>query len=193
VTARRYRPGLYLRHRRRNGHAEKVVGVAVGLALAVVAVGHAATAGHHAGRAADSDAAAKAAPATIRSAAVTGGSKTAFIAAILADLAAPDTSADRRSMADWGAHEGCWGCVGINNQWDTTLAMPGSWNFNTFDGDLHVQDYPTASEGAQATALTLEGGYPLITAALRSGAGICGYGFAPEFARWSGDGYQEVC
>jgi hypothetical protein len=64
---------------------------------------------------------------------------------------------------------------------------------DTFDGDLHVQGYPTASEGAQATALTLEGGYPLIVAALRSGAGICGGGFASELGRWSGGGYQEVC
>jgi hypothetical protein len=71
--------------------------------------------------------------------------------------------------------------------------MPGSWPFNTFDGDLHVQNYPTASEGAQATALTLKGGYPMIVAALRTGAGICGGGYASELGRWSGGGYEEVC
>jgi hypothetical protein len=190
VTARPYRPGRY--RRQRNGNAEKIAGLAVGLALAVAAGTHAA-ADHHVARASTTDAAAEAAPPAIHPAPVTSESKMAFIAAVLADLDAPDTSADQRSMAAWGAREGCWGCVGVNNQWDTTLAMPGSWDFNTFDGDLHVQGYPTASEGAQATALTLEGGYPLITAALRSGAGICGHGFASEFARWSGDGYQEVC
>lgn len=196
MTAYRYRPPARYRYpyrlRRRNGNTEKIIGLAVGLALAAAST-HAATAHHPASRATDTDAAAKAAPAVIHAAPVASGSETAFIAAVLADLDAPDTSSDQRSMADWAAREGCWGCVGANNGWDTTLAMPGSWNFNTFDGDLHVQSYPTASEGAQATALTLEGGYPAIVSALRTGAGICGGSFASELGRWSGGGYEEVC
>ena len=194
MTAYRYRPGRYRRSflRRRTGRAEQLI--AVGIVVAAVAGGHAATtAAHHPGRATTADAAAEAAPAVIRAAPVDSGSKTAFIAAVLADIGAPDSSADQQSMAAWGAREGCWGCVGANNQWDSTLAMPGSTDFNTFDGDLHVRNYPTASEGAEATALTLEGGYSLIVAALRSGAGICGGGFASEFGRWSGGGYTEVC
>jgi len=191
MAAYRYRPGRYrypYRLRRRGGSGERIAGAALGLFLAASIGTHAAVSHHHA--------AARAATAktvSTSAAPVTSGSETAFIAAVLADLGAPDTGADQRSMAAWGAREGCWGCVGINNQWDSTLAMPGSWWFNTFDGDLHVQDYPTAAEGAQATALTLEGGYPLIVAALRSGAGICGVGFASELGSWSGDGYSEVC
>jgi hypothetical protein len=191
VTAYRYRPGRY-RRRSRNANAEKITGLAVGLVVAVASA-HTATAHHHASRPTAADAAAKAKPAVIHAAPVTSGGETAFIAAVLADLSAPDTSENQRSMAAWGAREGCWGCVGRNNQWDSTLAMPGSTNFNTFDGDLHVRNYRTASEGAEATALTLEDGYPLIVSALRSGAGICGGGFASELGRWSGDGYQEVC
>jgi hypothetical protein len=183
MSAHRYRPGRYSSGRR-GTPAEKAVGVAVAVAV-VVSYGHHAIPRVAAHAHASTEAAA-AAP-------VTGGSETAFIAAVLADLGAPDTSANQGSMAAWGAREGCWGCVGQNNQWDTILPMPGSWPFNTFDGDLHVQNYPTASEGAQATALTLKGGYPMIVAALRTGAGICGGGYATELGRWSGGGYEEVC
>ena len=189
MTAHRYRPGRYrhpYRLSRRNGNAGPIAVVAV----AVIA---AASAGTHAAANHPAQEHAAATSVTAAAAPVASGSETAFIAAVLADLGAPDTSADQRSMADWAAREGCWGCVGQNNGWDTTLAMPGSWPFNTFDGDLHVQDYPTASEGAQATAITIKGGYPLIVSALRSGAGICGGNFASELGRWSGDGYTEVC
>lgn len=186
MTAYRYRPGRY-RLRRRNGNAEKIV---AGIVIVVVAGTHAATA-HHV--ITGVDAAAKAAPAVIHAVPVTSGSESAFIAAVLADLGAPDTSANQRSMAAWGAREGCWGCVGQYNQWDSTLAMPGATNFNTFDGNLHVRNYRTASQGAEATALTLKGGYPLIVAALRTGAGVCGGSFTSEFDEWSGGGYPEVC
>lgn len=190
MSARPYRPGAY--RRRRRGNAERLAGAAAGLALAVAAAGHAAS-GHHGSPVPDSGEAA-APPAAVHAALVAGGSETAFIAGVLADLGAPDTRADRQSMADWGAREGCWGCVGENNQWDTTLVMPGSWNYNTFNGDLHVQSYPTASEGAQATALTLEDGYPLIVAALKTGTGLCANpSLDAEFDEWSGDGYPGVC
>jgi hypothetical protein len=132
----------------------------------------------------------------ITAAAVPGPGETGFIRAVLADLGAPDTAANQRSMTAWGALEGCYGCVGRNNQWDTTLPEPGSTWFNTFYSNgsaLHVQNYPTAAEGAQATALTIENGrYPMILAALRSGAGICGSRFAGEVFLWSG-GYRKVC
>lgn len=195
MTAYRYRPGRYRYpyRLRRGGNAEKLIGLGAGLALAAAAATHTAT-HHHAGGAAAPDAAHRAAPAAVHAAPVASGSENAFIAAVLADLGAPDTDADQRSMAGWGAREGCWGCVGTNNQWDSTLPQPGSWNWNTFDGDLHVQGYPTASEGARATALTLQGGYPLIVAALKSGGGLCGNpNLDAEFLTWSGDGYSGVC
>jgi hypothetical protein len=125
--------------------------------------------------------------------AVTGSGENAFWAAVLGDLAAPVTAANENSLTAWAVHEGPWGTVGRYNPLDSTLVMPGVWAFNTFDGDLHVWNYPSASEGAKATALTLEGGYPGITAALRTGNGLCGGGLGYEFGRWSGGGYREVC
>lgn len=124
---------------------------------------------------------------------VTGGSEAAFTGAVLAGLGAPATGANTGSLEAWGSREGCWGCTGANNQFDSTLYEPGSTAFNTFGGGLHVWNYPTPAIGAQATAQTISAGYPEITAALRSGSGVCGYGFAAEFSRWSGGGYQEVC
>jgi len=122
-----------------------------------------------------------------------GGSETAFFSAVLADMGDRPTGKDLDSLAAWAAHEGRWGTVGQWNPLDTTLAMTGSWNYNTFGDGLHVQSYPSAAEGAQATAVTISGGYPSITAALRSGTGVCGGGFAAEFGAWSGYAYQEVC
>lgn len=196
MTAYRYRPSYRYRpyrFRRRNGNAEKLTGLTVGLALAIAAGTHAA-AGHHAAHSTATDAARKAAPASIHAAPVTSGSETAFWDATLSDLSAPASSANAASLADWAAREGCWGCVGHYNPLDTTLPEPGSWAFNTFGGGLHVQSYPTASEGAQATAVTLEDGYPLIVAALRAGTGLCGNpNLDAEFLTWSGDGYSGVC
>jgi hypothetical protein len=123
---------------------------------------------------------------------VTRGSEAAFYTAALTDLGAPATTANISSLAAWGAREGCWGCVGRYNQLDSTLYEPGATAFNTFSGSLHVWNYPDAAEGAQATAATISG-YPGITAALRSGGGLCGGSLAAEFSRWSGGGYQEVC
>jgi hypothetical protein len=186
VSAYRYRPGRYRSpfRSRRGGGPPGIVVVAIAAAAAGVA-GTPAVARHH-----PQPHAAAPAPA----APVTSASETAFFAAVLADLGAPDDAANAGSLAAWYPHEyATWPPRAANDPLDSTLAMPGSWNYNTFDGDLHVQEYPTASEGAQATALTLEGGYPLIVSALRSGSGICGAGFAPELGRWSGDGYQEVC
>jgi hypothetical protein len=98
-------------------------------------------------------------------------------------------------VAAWIRHEWpSWPPKAQENPLDTTLAMPGSRNFNTFGGGLHVQSYPSAAEGVRATAATLLGGYPLIVSALRSGAGLCGNSaLAGEFGKWSGNGYAEVC
>jgi hypothetical protein len=172
---RRYRS----RYRRQDSRAGVVVVVAVGALLASGGAKAAASHGH----------AHRAAPAVVP---VSGSGEAAFFTAALADLGAPATAANLSSLAAWGAREGCWGCVGQYNQLDSTLYEPGAWAFNTFDGNLHVWSYPTASEGAQATAATI-GGYPGITAALRSGGGLCGGMLAAEFSRWSGGGYQEVC
>jgi hypothetical protein len=180
----RYRPARQFRspYGRRNGRTGAVAGVAIGAALAAGAGAHAAVTPAHPHHAQAARAAA----------AVAGTGESAFWAAVLADLGAPVTTGNVSSLTDWAAREGPWGTVGQWNPLDTILPEPGSWAFNTFGGGLHVQSYPGASEGAQATAATI-GVYPGITAALRSGGGLCGDSLAAEFSRWSGGGYREVC
>jgi len=123
---------------------------------------------------------------------VTSGSEASFIRATLADLGAPATSANIYSLAAWFPHEyPSWPPYAANNPMSSTERMPGSTTYN----GVGVQNYPTAAEGAQATAMTLANGYyPLIVAALRSGQGLCGNpSIAGELLTWSGNGYSGVC
>lgn len=119
---------------------------------------------------------------------VTSSSESAFIGATLADLGAPDNHANAASLASWFPHEGT---AAENNPMASTMREPGSTTFN-YDG---VQNYVSASQGAQATAATLANGrYPGIVQALRSGRGLCGDpSLAGEFLVWSGNGYSGVC
>jgi hypothetical protein len=175
--ARRYRSPYG-----RSSSAGKVAGLALGTALAASAGAHAVTSAH-----------AKAHPAHVT--AVTGGSEAAFMAAVLSGLGAPASAANVGSLEAWVRHETPWPPVAANNPMNTTLQMAGSWAYNYLPGGGSVQNYPTASEGAQATALTLGNGwYPAIVSALRSGAGLCGNpALAGELGKWSGNGYAEVC
>ena len=182
-----YRPARRFRspYRRRDGRAGAVMGIAIGAVLAS-GLGAKAVTVYHAARASG-------APDSPAKAIAPAPGEAGFFTAALADMGAPATAANLSSLAAWAAHEGCWGCVGGWNPLDTTLYEPGATNFNTFDGNLHVRNYLNAAEGAQATAATIAG-YPLITAALRSGAGLCGNpSLAGEFGSWSGDGYGGVC
>jgi hypothetical protein len=182
VTAYRRSAYRYRSPYRRSSGAGRAAGVALGLLLAWTAAKSAHSTGRHPAQPVHH----------AQLADVAGSGENAFWAAVLADLGARPTQADENSLTAWAAHEGPWGSVGINNPLDSTLPMAGAWPFNTFDGNLHVWNYPDASTGAQATALTIEG-YPGITAALRTGNGVCGGGLAYEFGRWSGGGYTEVC
>lgn len=169
-------------YRRRQGGNWAFAGIAAGVALASAAGTHAATSHGHAGTGAR--------PARVT--VVNGTGEAAFFTAVLADLGAPATSANLSSLAAWASHEGPWGSVGQWNPLDSTLYAPGSTAFNTFGGGIHVWSYPDAASGAGMTARTVAG-YPGITAALRSGGGLCGTGLGAEFSRWSGGGYTEVC
>jgi cell wall-associated NlpC family hydrolase len=133
---------------------------------------------------------ARASPVTVTA---PGPGEAGFIAAVLAGLGAPDTTADVGSLKAWVRHETSWPPVAKWNPMNTTLTAPGSTAYNHLPGGGSVQNYPTAADGVQATAATLLGGYPLIVVALRSGTGICGGGFGAELSTWSGGGYQEVC
>jgi len=179
LPARFLPPRRYRYPYRRGGRADLAVGLAVAAALVTGLGAKTVTAAHHQGHA----------PAT---AVVVTGGETAFITAVLADLGAPDTQADAGSLAAWFPHEyPSWPPWADDNPMSSTLPMPGSWAYNA----AGVQNYPSAAEGARATALTLEDGYyPDIVAALRSGGGLCGdSSLAGEFLTWSGGGYQGVC
>lgn len=183
--SRRYR---YRRRFRRLGRRRDLwfvlSAVAAGVVLAAIAL-HGHTADGRGGTLAGS----RTGNVTVKSA-----SEQAFIGAVLTDLAAPVTAANVTSMSAWFRRE--WPSFppgAANNPLDTILPEPGSWNFNTFGGGLHVQGYPNPTEGAHATARTLTG-YPGIVGAFRSGQGLCGNpSLVGEFSTWSGGGYQAVC
>jgi hypothetical protein len=129
-----------------------------------------------------------------------GPGETAFFKAVLADLHAPaGSAADIKSLQAWYPHEySTWPPAAANNPLDSTLWEPGAWAFNTIylsgGGVLHVWNYSTAAEGAQANADTIaNGSYPNIEAALQSGRGFCGDpSVAPDLNTWSGDTYSTV-
>jgi len=185
LSAYPYRLPRKYRYRRKGQLTsnQAIAAVVVVVALAAASGNHKAVAGavRHAG-------AGLHAAASLHSVPVTGAGEDSFIRAVLADLGAPDTQADVTSLASWFPHEGT---AAAYNPMASTLPEPGSTVFN-YDG---VQNYVSASQGAHATAATLANGdYPLIVAALRSGAGLCGNSsLAGEFLTWSGNGYPGVC
>lgn len=170
-------PRKYRYRYRKNGNAGPLIAVAAFAAL--LAAG-------------GTKAAAHGTPGRTAAASVTSGSENAFIRAVLADMGAPATQADITSLASWFPHEfPSWPPMAANNPMASTMRAAGSTTYNS----AGVQNYPTAAEGAQATAGTLANGYyPLIAAALRSGRGLCGNpSLAGEFLTWSGNGYSGVC
>jgi hypothetical protein len=184
---RRYRRVRYPYRYKRDGGSGAAIAVVAAVAVLAAGAGTRAAVRHH-------PAPARATQASPAVATVADGSETAFWRAMLADLGAPATQANLASLDAWLPHEQPWPPLARWNPLDSILTEPGSWNFNSFGGGLHVQSYPAAAEGAEADAATLAGGnYPSILAALRSGSGVCGAGFAAEFGLWSGGGYFGVC
>jgi hypothetical protein len=137
-----------------------------------------------------------AAPPPHRDAPVTSSSETAYLTAVLRDLGAPVTSVNLTSLAAWVQRETSWPPAAAFNPLDTTLYEAGATKFNDItlsNGQvIHVWNYPTAAEGAAATAATIAGGnFPHIAAALTAGTGLCGLTVAyQEFLDWSGNGYN---
>jgi hypothetical protein len=178
---RRYRVRYPYRYRK-GGSSNRVIGAALGVVLVSGLGAGTATAVHHD---AHKPPAAASAPVIVASPGEAG-----YTAALLAALGAPDTAANASSLAAWISRETPWPPVASWNAMNTTLPMPGSWVFNS----VGVQSYPSESEGVQANAATLSGGYPLIVSSLRSGSGLCGnLSLAGEFLTWSGGGYSGVC
>ena len=81
--------------------------------------------------------------------------------AALGDQATPQAVG---AIAAWAAGEGS--CA-RDNPLDTTEPEPGASPFNTLPGGGHVWNYPSWSEGVEATVATLRNGlYPTVLAAL---------------------------
>jgi hypothetical protein len=120
-------------------------------------------------------------------------SESSWISNVLSRIGAPSTAADTASMTDWIGHESDYpgnGTTtgGLNNPLNTTLPEPGSVDYNS----AGVQNYPSASEGEQATSDTLENGdYPDILSRLRAGLGLR-TGAGEGLDTWSGGGYDSV-
>jgi hypothetical protein len=118
------------------------------------------------------------------------GSQTTVNKMILTGLRAPITNANMNSLVAWEAHEEPgWSEDSVShNPLNTTLSMIGAWNLNS----VGVKEYPTWTEGIQATVDTIKF-YPLILQALRSGYGLIGdTTIRDELLLWSGGGYSSV-
>jgi murein DD-endopeptidase MepM/ murein hydrolase activator NlpD len=118
------------------------------------------------------------------------GSQTTVNESILTGLRAPITTANMNSLVAWEAHEepGWTEDSVSHNPLNTTLSMIGAWNINS----VGVKEYPTWTEGIQATVNTIKF-YPLILQAFRSGNGLIGdTSISDELLLWSGGGYSSV-
>lgn len=111
-----------------------------------------------------------------------------WVAGLLQALGAPATQANVASVTDWIAHEGPYGTQAQNNPLNTTQPATGS---TSFDG-LAVQNYPSPTEGLNATVATIENGrYPQILMHLKAGNGLLS-GAEENLLTWSGGGYSSV-
>lgn len=84
-------------------------------------------------------------------------------------IGAPVTVANVYFLDAWQAQEGGSAANNpLNTTWDMSSA--GATPYNTLGGGGHVWNYADPSQGVDATAKTLQGGYyPAIVAALKSG------------------------
>jgi NlpC/P60 family len=124
------------------------------------------------------------------STATAGGStsNSAFAAALLTAMNAPQSTQNLSSLNGWFAREGTKAAF---NPLATTYVESGSTIFNS-DG---VQNYTSQAQGVAATVATLENGlYPAIVMALQAGQGLAaGNGqVQQELLTWSGGGYSSV-
>jgi hypothetical protein len=128
-------------------------------------------------------------PGIVGSAPTPTGSEDSWIKSFLIAVGAPTTAANVNSVSAWISHEGDFATSG-NNALNTT--QPNSDSIGT-KNSIGVQIFRTPSGGvnANATAL-LNGRYPDILLALRSGQGLCGRSFQ-GLSVWSGGGYSQVC
>lgn len=121
---------------------------------------------------------------------------TQFWTQTLIDMGAPVTTANIQALSAWSQREGGGGAW---NPLNTTRPEPGSTFFNHLSGGTGVQNYTSLSQGAQATADSINNGrYPSIVAAFKSGSALQmlvsgGKGaIGAQLRTWSGGGYNNV-
>lgn len=109
--------------------------------------------------------------------------QTDYFGAVIAYLGVPDTIGNRDFLEGWAQVEN------TKAKWNplaTSQDAPGATNFNS----IGVKNYPSAVEGAQATAQTIKS-YPNIMAALQTGSPIVGgitAGITHDFGIWVSGG-----
>jgi hypothetical protein len=116
----------------------------------------------------------------------------AFWTQVLVDMGAPVTQSNIDALRAWSEREGGGGAW---NPLNTTRPEAGSSSFNK----VGVQNYTSASQGAQATADSINNGlYPSIKAAFMSGSAfeaLVSGGKGPigsQLRKWSGGGYNNI-
>lgn len=102
-----------------------------------------------------------------------------FFSDVLGGIGAPATEENitflyAQALAENGAIKNGYnqGNGAVNNPLDTTQPWPNDSNFNSFgpNGEYHVRNYATYSDGVNATVKTMLGGYPGIVADLQNGS-----------------------
>jgi hypothetical protein len=121
-----------------------------------------------------------------------GSNEQEFWSQVLLDMGAPVTQANIQGLQAWSEREGGGGAW---NPLNTTRPAAGSTKFNS----IGVQNYPSLSVGAQATADSIRNGrYPSILAAFMSGNAftmLVSGGKGPigsQLRTWSGGAYNNV-
>lgn len=116
----------------------------------------------------------------------------AFWTQVLVDMGAPVTQSNIEALRAWSEREGGGGAW---NPLNTTRPEAGSTSFNK----VGVQNYTSASQGAQATADSIRNGrYPSILAAFMTGSAfeaLVSGGKGPigsQLRTWSGGGYNNI-
>lgn len=117
---------------------------------------------------------------------------TQWATAQLEYMGMPVTASNIQFLVSWAAMEGGnWENTAYYNPLNTTLNMPGDSSMNS----VGVKAYTSWQQGVQATADTIQGGYPEIVAALQSGnawqADQSG-ALAGDLSKWSGGGYSSI-
>ena len=125
-----------------------------------------------------------------------GANQLAWSEAILRALGDPLTQANIVSIGYWMQNEAGTpphGIVGANNPINVSQPGYGGWPIKSEGNGYNLYSYPTPQAGIQALVAYINpNGYPLILAALKSGAGLSSPSLGGELSEYSGGGYSTI-